>query len=208
MLNCRSIWGSLRLSRGIIVPLQLMGISRKELHVAVLALHVAEGPLLGRRHPNGLSWGLGAGRLGRWTRSLWRLRGLGRRCWDGLFGRHCLRGLRLVFGAGRAASSLRGWLGDSYLVGRFHIGGRGVVAADPGGQPRPRVGSDRQHRPVEGLQGLVDPVEVLLILFLRLQKLRPVDFSELVLSLICRTRSGQGHRDSTTAWLLVQQWTW
>ena len=48
-----------------------------------------------------------------------------------------------------------------YLVGRFHIGGRGVVAADPGGQPRPRVGSDRQHRPVEGLQGLVDPVEVL-----------------------------------------------
>ena len=52
-------------------------------------------------------------------------------------------------------------IGDSYLVGRFHIGGRGVVAADPGGQPRPRVGSDRQHRPVEGLQGLVDPVEVL-----------------------------------------------
>ena len=52
-------------------------------------------------------------------------------------------------------------VGDSYLVGRFHIGGRGVVAADPGGQPRPRVGSDRQHRPVEGLQGLVDPVEVL-----------------------------------------------
>ena len=130
-------------------------------------------------------------------------------------------------------------VGDSYLVGRFHIGGRGVVAADPGGQPRPRVGSDRQHRPVEGLQGLVDPVEVLapvraeegvghtkledgelgarleveglivvLILFLRLQKLRPVDFSELVLSLICRTRSGQGHRGSTTAWLLVQQWTW
>ena len=39
-------------------------------------------------------------------------------------------------------------------------------------------------------------------------KLRPVDFSELVLSLICRTRSGQGHRGSTTAWLLVQQWTW
>ena len=28
-------------------------------------------------------------------------------------------------------------VGDSYLVGRFHIGGRGVVAADPGGQPRP-----------------------------------------------------------------------
>ena len=52
-------------------------------------------------------------------------------------------------------------VGDSYLVGRFHIAGRGVVAADPGGQPRPRVGSDRQHRPVEGLQGLVDPVEVL-----------------------------------------------
>ena len=40
-------------------------------------------------------------------------------------------------------------VGDSYFVRRFHIGGRGVVAADPGGQPRPRVGSDGQHRPVE-----------------------------------------------------------
>ena len=37
-------------------------------------------------------------------------------------------------------------------------------AVDEGGpeqKPRARVGSDRQHRPVEGLQGLVDPVEVL-----------------------------------------------
>ena len=100
------------------VPLQLMSISGKELHVPVLPLHVAERPFLGRGHPNGLGRGLQSlglsprrGRLGRWTRSLWRLRGLGRRCWDGLFGRHRLRGLRLVFGAGRAASSLRGWLG-------------------------------------------------------------------------------------------------
>ena len=52
-------------------------------------------------------------------------------------------------------------VGDSDFVGRLHVGGRGVVAADPGGQPRPRVGSDGQHRPVEGLQGLVDPIEVL-----------------------------------------------
>ena len=29
-------------------------------------------------------------------------------------------------------------VGDSYFVGRFHVAGRGVVAADPGGQPRPR----------------------------------------------------------------------
>ena len=48
---------------------------------------------------------------------------------------------------------------------------------------------------------------MVLILFLRLQKLRPVDLSEAVLSLICRTRSGKGHRASRTAWLLVQQWT-
>ena len=441
------------------VPLQLMSISGKELHVSVLPLHVPERPFLGRGHPNGLGRGLRSlglsprrGRLGRG--SLWRLRGLGSRCWDGLFGRHRLRRLGPCFcsrvadlfasglvrasgvgpawarwqepaqapaqqalqalqprdqalkprggphcqpfllriillvvvqenrkgnagpagiydvavyicqfeaqgaqgngavqfhemalvgsclhnvanafvdnhfaddiltqrpldvgsrcegaaseqqlrvrihgdegkdlqgavdeggpeqmadaqgaagrGARRVAPGAReeasdlvvvedaavAVVGDSYLVSRFHIGGRGVVAADPGGQPRPRVGSDRQHRPVEGLQGLVDPVEVLapvraeegvghtkledgelgarlevegfpdvkleggvvsgdslaavhvLILFLRLQKLRPVDFSELVLSLICRTRSGQGHRGSTTAWLLVQQWTW
>ena len=41
---------------------------------------------------------------------------------------------------------------------------------------------------------------------LRLQKLRPVDFSELVLSLICRGRSGQGHRGSTTRCEFEQQW--
>ena len=52
-------------------------------------------------------------------------------------------------------------VGDSDFVGRLHVGGRGVVAADPRGQPRPRVGSDGQHRPVEGLQGLIDPIEVL-----------------------------------------------
>ena len=52
-------------------------------------------------------------------------------------------------------------VGDSYFVGRFHVGGGCVVAAEPGGQPCPRVGSDRQHRPVESLQGLVEPVEVL-----------------------------------------------
>ena len=48
---------------------------------------------------------------------------------------------------------------------------------------------------------------VQLILFLRCQKLRPVDFSELVLSLICRARSGYGHRGSTTDRLLVQHLT-
>ena len=52
-------------------------------------------------------------------------------------------------------------VGDLDLVGGLHVGGRGVVAADPRGQPRPRVGSDGQHRPVEGLHGLIDPIEVL-----------------------------------------------
>ena len=70
-----------------------MGISRKQLHVPVLPLHVPEGPFLGGRHPDGLrglSRGRGLrGRLGRFR----RLRGLGRRCWDGLFGRHRLRAL-------------------------------------------------------------------------------------------------------------------
>ena len=47
------------------------------------------------------------------------------------------------------------------LVCLIHVGGTRVVAADPRGQPRPRVGSDGQHRPVEGLQGLIDPIEVL-----------------------------------------------
>ena len=87
-----------------------MGISRKQLHVPVLPLHVPEGPFLGGRHPDGLrglSRGRGLrGRLGRW--SLRRLRGLGRRCWDGLFGRHRLRSLGAVFGAGGSTSSLGG----------------------------------------------------------------------------------------------------
>ena len=46
------------------------------------------------------------------------------------------------------------------------------------------------------------------ILFLRFQKLRPVDFSEVVLSLICRGRSGQGHLGSTTRCVEVQHCTW
>ena len=112
------------------VPLQLMSISGKELHVSVLPLHVPERPFLGGRRPDGLrglSRGLRRGRglrgrlcrLGRWTRSLWRLRGLGSRCWDGLFGRHRLRGgrpLRLRTGAGVGGSagaegSARGFAG-------------------------------------------------------------------------------------------------
>ena len=40
------------------VPLQLMSISGKELHVSVLPLHVPECPFLGRGHPNGLGRGL------------------------------------------------------------------------------------------------------------------------------------------------------
>ena len=101
------------------VPLQFVRVSREQLHVPVLPLHVAERPLLGGGHPNGLgglrSLGLSPRRLGR-LRSLGlsprcRLRGLGRRCCDGFFGRRRLRGLRLIFAAGRAASSLRGWLG-------------------------------------------------------------------------------------------------
>ena len=54
------------------VPLQLMSISGKELHVSVLPLHVPERPFLGRGHPNGLGRGLRSlglsfrrGRLGR-----------------------------------------------------------------------------------------------------------------------------------------------
>ena len=112
-----------------------MSISRKELHVAVLPLHVPEGPLLRGRHPDGLRgpsrgrglrWGLRRGRLARWTRSLCRLRGLGSRCWDGLFGRHRLRGLRLVFAAGRAASALGGGGGfcGCWGLGRRGHGGR------------------------------------------------------------------------------------
>ena len=104
-----------------------MGISRKQLHVPVLPLHVPEGPFLGGRHPDGLrglSRGRGLrGRRGRGSRR--RLRGLGSRCWDGLFGRHRLRGLRLVFGAGRPASSLRGC--DGGLRRRGHgIRSRGL----------------------------------------------------------------------------------
>ena len=46
---------------------------------------------------------------------------------------------------------------DSFVCS---IGRGAVVGGDPGGQARPRVGAHREHRPVEGLQGLVDPVHV------------------------------------------------
>ena len=51
-------------------------------------------------------------------------------------------------------------VGNPYLVCAFDVR-RSKVAADPGGQATPRVSTDRQHRPVEGLQGLIDPVEEL-----------------------------------------------
>ena len=78
-----------------------MSISSKKLHVAVLPLHVPQGPLLCRGHPNGLGRRLGAGRLGSGGSSRRSVRGVGSRCWDGFFGRHRLRRLRLVFAAGR-----------------------------------------------------------------------------------------------------------
>ena len=52
-------------------------------------------------------------------------------------------------------------VGDLDLVGLRHVGGRGIVGGDPGRQPSSGVGAHGQGRPVEGLQGLVDPVEVL-----------------------------------------------
>ena len=129
-------------------------------------------------------------------------------------------------------------VGDSYLVCLFDVGGTRVVAADPGRQSSPCVGSVAQfrvpsawssqymYRPRSVLRKasatlnlnteslapvcrwMVSPMAISklasspavrflestymeqLILFLRCQKLRPVDLSEAVLSLICRTRSG------------------
>ena len=52
-------------------------------------------------------------------------------------------------------------VGDLDLVCFRQIIGRSVVAADPGRQSRPGVGAHGQGRPVQSLQGLVDPVEVL-----------------------------------------------
>ena len=52
-------------------------------------------------------------------------------------------------------------VGHAYFVRLLHVRGARVVAADPGGQATPRVGPDGEHRPVEGLQGFVDPVQVL-----------------------------------------------
>ena len=51
-------------------------------------------------------------------------------------------------------------VGDSYLVCLFDVGGTRVVAADPGRQSRPCVGSDRQRGPVQGPERLVFPVHV------------------------------------------------
>ena len=51
-------------------------------------------------------------------------------------------------------------VGHSDFIRLLHVGRGAVVAADPGGQARPRVGAHREHRPVEGLQGLVDPVHI------------------------------------------------
>ena len=105
------------------VPSQLMSISGKELHVSVLPLHVPERPFLGRGHPNGLGRGLRSlglsprrGRLGRG--SLWRLRGLGSRCWDGLFGRHRLRRLGLVLP--KRACPIELYIADLGWVGWGH----------------------------------------------------------------------------------------
>ena len=52
-------------------------------------------------------------------------------------------------------------VGDLNLVGLCDVIGRSVIAADPGRQPSPGVGAHGQGRPVQSLQGLVDPVEVL-----------------------------------------------
>ena len=79
------------------------------------------------------------------------------------------RGARRVApGAGELAPELRvvqhaavPVVGDLNFVGLRHVVGRSVIAADPGRQPSPGVGADGQGRPVQGLQGLVDPVEVL-----------------------------------------------
>ena len=51
-------------------------------------------------------------------------------------------------------------VGHSDFIRLLHVGRGAVVAADPGGQTRPGVGAHREHRPVEGLQGFVDPVHV------------------------------------------------
>ena len=117
------------------VPLQLMSISGKELHVSVLPLHVPERPFLGRGHPNGLGRGLRSlglsprrGRLGRG--SLWRLRGLGSRCWDGLFGRH-----RLRFGTGAG-------VGGSASVGTVAGAGSGSGSAGSAGSAAAGSGSE------------------------------------------------------------------
>ena len=87
--------GSLRLSKGIIVPLQFVCVSGEQLHVPVLALHVAQGPLLGGGHPNGLSRGLGAGRLG----SPDSERSLGERCAGSGAGAGTASSAGTVFGA-------------------------------------------------------------------------------------------------------------
>ena len=128
------------------VPLQLMSISGKELHVSVLPLHVPERPFLGRGHPNGLGRGLRSlglrGRLGRG--SLSRLRGLGSRCWDGFFGRHRLRRLGLVFAPG--GRPLRfgtgAGVGGSAGVGTVAGAGSGSGSAGSAGSAAAGSGSE------------------------------------------------------------------
>ena len=131
------------------VPLQLMSISGKELHVSVLPLHVPERPFLGRGHPNRLGRGLRSlglsprrGRLGRG--SLWRLRGLGSRCWDGLFGRHRLRGLALfLLPGGRPLRFGTGaGVGGSAGVGTVAGAGSGSGSAGSAGSAAAGSGSE------------------------------------------------------------------
>ena len=79
------------------------------------------------------------GRLGRG--SLWRLRGLGSRCWDGLFGRHRLRRLGLVFAPGWPTSSLRDWCGRRGSAGVGTVAGAGSGSGSAGSAGSAAAGS-------------------------------------------------------------------
>ena len=75
---------------------------------------------------------------------------------------------RVAAGAGELAADLVivqhaavAVVGHLDLVGLCNVSSRSEVAADPGRQPSPGVGADGQGCPVEGPEGLVDPVEVL-----------------------------------------------
>ena len=52
-------------------------------------------------------------------------------------------------------------VGHVNFVGRWVVARGPVVARDPGGQPGSGIGPDGEHCPVEGLQRLIDPVQVL-----------------------------------------------